>query len=581
VEPIRSCSEGATMPTRARQVEAVRTVPSAGGARTVVTVRARLAAARRKPGFLRRAAAAAAVATLLALGGMALLLGPIANAADKGTVRVVVIGDSFTSGEGANPRTFQTREVPVNDGFGGTFNQQVVDPAHQSSTAPALRAIDQIRAQNPDVNIETTFVPVSGATRDSLYQTTNPGTPFEQAPQINAVKDADVVVLGIGGNDARFSDFARTILGSREATTEAAFPEFQARVQDPAFAQAQAQVYNDVRGLMNPNGTLIVTGYPQVLPDNVPTTNTPSPVSQQLISSREAQLANQFANDINTSVRNGVDIANQTQGPAIRFVDQTNALDGNRLFDAQEGVNGIRLDDRQSSFHPNDVGQQRLADVLQPHVDQAVRDTLVNQGVLPPQNADQQQQQQQNDQQQQQPGDQQQQQQPGDQQQPTDQQQQQPTDQPAVPPAGSAGDQQPGDQQQQPPADQQQQPPADQQPPTDPNANVVDPGFTPGGGSFGGGGATGDFSTGGQPTDAGTFTGGGGTSGGAGATGDFSGIGDQTATSNLASDLSGNSTDGFVDTGTADFSGAISDFSGGSSADFSGGGDFGGGGGDF
>ncbi|HEX6675134.1 MAG TPA: hypothetical protein VF486_08925 [Actinomycetes bacterium] len=69
------------MPTRARRVEAVRTVPSARGARTVVTVRARLAAARQKPGFLRRAGAAAALVTLLALGGMALLLGPIAGAA--------------------------------------------------------------------------------------------------------------------------------------------------------------------------------------------------------------------------------------------------------------------------------------------------------------------------------------------------------------------------------------------------------------------------------------------------------------------------------------------------------------------
>ena len=331
MEPTRRCSEATTTPARVRHVEAVRTVPSPGGARDVVTVRDRLAAVRETPGLMRRAAMVAVVATALVLGGMALLMGPIANAAGQGSVRIVVVGDSFTSGEGADPRTFQTRPVQVNDEFGNTFEQQAIDPAHQSSTAPALRAIENLRQQNPDTNFDVTFVPVSGATRDSLYQTTNPGTPFEQAPQLNQVKDADIVVLGIGGNDARFADFARTVLGSREATTERVFPEFQARVQDPAFAQGQAQVYNDIRSQMNPNGTLIVTGYPQVLPDNVPTTSTPSPVSQQLISSREAQLANQFATNINEAVRNGVDIANNTmQGPAIRFVDQANALDGHR-----------------------------------------------------------------------------------------------------------------------------------------------------------------------------------------------------------------------------------------------------------
>ncbi|HEV7652707.1 MAG TPA: hypothetical protein VGP26_31515 [Actinophytocola sp.] len=96
----------------------------------------------------------------------------------KPTVKVVVVGDSFTSGEGADSSTYRRVPVPYTTEDNLTYETVQIDPAHQSSTAPTLQALGRIQAANP-------------------------GTPFEQAPQINAVRGADVVIVGI---DARFAD---------------------------------------------------------------------------------------------------------------------------------------------------------------------------------------------------------------------------------------------------------------------------------------------------------------------------------------------------------------------------------------
>ena len=70
----------------------------------------------------------------------------------KPTVKVTVIGDSFTSGEGANPATYRMVPIP---GATDENGQQLfgVDPAHQSSTAPTLQALNQIQAANPGARV--------------------------------------------------------------------------------------------------------------------------------------------------------------------------------------------------------------------------------------------------------------------------------------------------------------------------------------------------------------------------------------------------------------------------------------------
>lgn len=90
---------------------------------------------------VRRAAAVAFVTAAMVLGTAPLLVGPgagraaAAELAAKSHVTIVVMGDSYTSGEGANPQSFRTRPVETKDWMGRPYTQQQIDPAHQSATA--------------------------------------------------------------------------------------------------------------------------------------------------------------------------------------------------------------------------------------------------------------------------------------------------------------------------------------------------------------------------------------------------------------------------------------------------------------
>lgn len=313
---------------------------------------------------------------------------PAATAPAKPTLKVVVIGDSFTSGEGASSSTYRTALAPTTTEDGITYYTPQIDPAHQSSTAPSLQALNQIQAANPNVDIQVSFVPVSGATRDSLYQPAHPGTPFEQPPQINAVKGADVVIVGIGGNDARFSDWITTVLGSTEASSTQQFQQFMQPFNNGSYLDGQVKLLNDVSSLAAPNATIISLGYPKALPATVPGTPTWwSPFSWSTISQGEADMSNQLATTLNI---NNQDASFQAAAAHPQqqwlYADLSNALQGHELFTSQEGLNGLTPGNLQGSYHPNDLGQRLLASVLQPYVEQAVNDQLNSQGVQGAQN---------------------------------------------------------------------------------------------------------------------------------------------------------------------------------------------------
>ncbi|MET8979920.1 SGNH/GDSL hydrolase family protein [Streptomyces sp. NPDC004539] len=332
---------------------------------------------------------AAAVRRVVVMGGQAVstvaMLGALAGTAHAdgnggtGTIKVTVIGDSYTSGEGASAGTYRTVTVTGADGD----LVSVIDPAHQSASAPTLQALSRVQQQNPDVTFEITFVPVSGATRDSLYNVTRPGTEFEHSPQIDAVNGADIVIVGIGGNDAHFGDLAKTMLTSKEATTEADFASFMTPLQDGSYYNAQLAVYQDIANRMSPDGTMIALGYPKVMPDQVPSGSS-SPVSELLISSREAQLANQFGTAISNLNQQAVESLAQSTGRNFLYGDVTNSLAGHELFTQQEGLNGLDFLNLQGSYHPNDLGQTLISNTLTPTVNQAVIYALGNLGLVGP-----------------------------------------------------------------------------------------------------------------------------------------------------------------------------------------------------
>ncbi|WP_307659403.1 GDSL-type esterase/lipase family protein [Streptomyces sp. V1I1] len=325
----------------------------------------------------------AAIVSGQAIGVSALLgsLAGTANAAagDPGHVRITVVGDSYTSGEGASAGTYKT--VQVTGAEGSVLNQ--IDPAHQSASAPTLRAIDKIAQENPNVTFDVTFVPVSGATRASLYETVRPGTEFEHSPQIDAVNGANIVIVGVGGNDAGFGNLAQTVVTSRESTTEQKFPGLMGPLQDGTYLDAQAAVYQDIASRAAPGATIVTLGYPKVMPDTIPG-GSPSPVSELLISNREAQLVNEFGSTINSLNQQATQLAAQQTGANVTYADVSQALSGHELFSPQEGLNGLDFLNVQGSYHPNDLGQALIANTLTPAVNGAVIHELGNQGLVGP-----------------------------------------------------------------------------------------------------------------------------------------------------------------------------------------------------
>src|SRR6185369_9702506 len=150
-------------------------------------------------------------------------------------IKIAIIGDSYLSGEGADgghwsgntyimnlPNTFHS------DGLGNFVpTDQAPLAIHQSTQAGALQAVRLLQADHPDATIRITysgngqtetlepltgngdgpildvrFVAESGATAKSMLGLERNQVDSPSENQIEAARDADIVIVSAGGNDA-------------------------------------------------------------------------------------------------------------------------------------------------------------------------------------------------------------------------------------------------------------------------------------------------------------------------------------------------------------------------------------------
>jgi hypothetical protein len=269
----------------------------------------------------------------------------------------VAVGDSFSSGEGTGILNFLLgTDIPW-------YNE-----CHRSTKAYSY--VDKSLKGMPS---KYEFHACSGAIVEDFftpYPLNHPsGIAFSNMTETHAQLDwvdsrSKIVTLTIGGNNVKFPEvmnYCATRLNFESCE------KFYGGSVDGSIANlaksAGGRVHDNLPDLFGaikakaPSAKVIVLGYPRLFPEKVK--------SNCNIAVGWAFLASDM-NWINgeTVKLNQVTRAAATNA-GFQFVDVYNALKGHELCTRQPYVNGVVLQDKQQSFHPNVNGQKQLAKALE------------------------------------------------------------------------------------------------------------------------------------------------------------------------------------------------------------------------
>ncbi|MFJ9695678.1 SGNH/GDSL hydrolase family protein [Kitasatospora sp. NPDC101183] len=311
------------------------------------------------PRFLSRLAVAGS-ATALAAG----LLSPTgAQAAAKptprpATLRWAALGDSYTAGviEATGDLT-----APV-DGCART-----------------TLSYPEVLRRDLGSLVDLRNVSCSGATSLNVYATaqnpggrplpplgTDPGAPYPPVPpQIDAVPtDANVVTVGVGGNDLGFGGILKDCIELGAAALGQGTPcrdKYDASLSD-RFHQLSGDYGNMLNSLHSKAqfARVITVGYPHLMPEDVSLCRYGDPLQFATFTPGDLDWARTAV----LEPLNGV-VAAQTARHHDTFVDLYPASAGHSVCDADHWLDGVLtsvLPLKYAVVHPNATGQAEIAD---------------------------------------------------------------------------------------------------------------------------------------------------------------------------------------------------------------------------
>jgi hypothetical protein len=252
---------------------------------------------------------------------------------------VVVVGDFFSFGYASS-----------------------ADPALRLSVPPTLEALNQVQLANQDVQIHVLFIPVWEATWDKLYKSSGPGKP----PLINAVKDAKVVIAGVGADVPSFADSLRAILfGTHVPAT--AYPPLTGIMENGSYQQEETAFLEDLAAREPAGGAIVTLGYPLIQQVRAP--SGPmwwSALSWSTIAAQQARLANRFVSVLDA--RN----AAATKAAGTQYQDIHALYADPAAMPAEAAARGSQA---------TALKETLVANTLLPYVTQAVDDALTSMGV--------------------------------------------------------------------------------------------------------------------------------------------------------------------------------------------------------
>jgi lysophospholipase L1-like esterase len=248
-------------------------------------------------------------------------------------VRYVALGDSYSSGEGNEP-------------FDG--------PCHRALGADS--AYPRMLPGMVDYLPTPFFRACTGATIADVSQRPQPrrGSQDVQLEYVNS--STDLVTLTIGGNDLGFASIVvRCLLpgdcshGDFAARIEAGFAPIRPRLAD---------TYRRVRARMDPDGYLVVGGYPRLFRLG------PKSDCKSFISSREAAWIDSLVDRGNALIATATRDARYSSGN-VAYVNVASHVTGHELCSDDPWLYGIKVALEggliKGSYHPTKSGQRAFA----------------------------------------------------------------------------------------------------------------------------------------------------------------------------------------------------------------------------
>ena len=330
--------------------------------------------------LLRRRSFPVLVVLVAAIGLFNPTISDRVNAATQGALQThalspsyyVALGDSYSSGEG-NPGPTATRWVnysgiPTGPPYKNLNNCDRSAVAYPMIVNSWLKSVSGL----PTMNFG--FYACSGATTGDLWPSgARRGALAEplQLSHTSELLNARVITLSVGGDDLNFTDIlTNCTLGVHTSHS------CSSSSNDGWIADLHTNILNLESTLVStykqiiaaaPNATLFVVGYPDLLPPR------PSTLQQNVTCPKVTLILPRGVGYLsyNEQALNNVVRAAVAQVPGVEYVDPNaggvNSFIGHSVCAKNSWFNGIRfvgasrLLDASYSFHPNAVGQQKLA----------------------------------------------------------------------------------------------------------------------------------------------------------------------------------------------------------------------------
>jgi len=296
----------------------------------------------------------------------------------------VALGDSYSSGEG-NPGPTETRWVN-SSGISTGPPYKSLNNCDRSAVAYPMIVNSWLKSVSGLPTMNFRFFACSGATTGDLWSSgAQRGAPAEplQLSHTSELLNAQVVTLSVGGDDLNFTNILSNCVPGLHTPHSCSSSSNDGWIADlhANILKLQSTLVSTYKQILAaaPNATLFVVGYPDLLPPQ------PSTLQQNvtcpkvtLILPRGVGYLSYNEQALNNVVRAAVALV-----PGVEYVDPNgggvNSFIGHSVCAKNSWFNGIRfvgasrLLDASYSFHPNAVGQQRLANA----VENVIRTTMI------------------------------------------------------------------------------------------------------------------------------------------------------------------------------------------------------------